>query len=261
MGIDISGITGATTAVNSAANAATSLIGDGPASALSGITSGVSDALGAVNSFLGSIGSNPAGVTKLPMPNPLSAYASYDYVITLSAMSFKDHNFPDSSYKAGKRLPIICATASKDPNNRIQTKFGKFEFYLDNLKFETAIGLKSAKATNVTTVQFDIFEPYSLGMFPLALQTAANKQGWRNWREAPFLLTIEFRGNKENGTMSTVPNSTRHIPIKLTKMLFKANEQGSTYAFNAYATHAQALTVEHASLKTDMTNKGHQQNT
>lgn len=256
MGIDISGVTGATAAVNSVADAATSLIGEGPVSALSGITNGVTDALGAVNSFLGSVGSNPAGVSKLPIPNPLSSYASYDYVITLSAMSFKDHNFPDSSYKAGKRLPIICATASKDPNNRIQTKFGKFEFYLDNLKFETAIGLKSAKGTNVTTVQFDIFEPYSLGLFPLALQTAANKQGWRNWREAPFLLTIEFRGNKENGTMSSIPNTTRHIPIKLTKMLFKANEQGSSYAFNAYATQSQALTVEHSTLKTDMTIKG-----
>lgn len=249
-------IIGATTsAVNAAAGAAgaaSSLIGSGPAAALSG----VSDALGAVGSLLGSFGGNPGGVTKLPLPNPLSAYASYDYVITLSAMSINDFNFPDSSYKAGKTLPIICASASRNPNNRVQTKFGKFEFYLDNLKFETAVGISNPKATSVTTVQFDIFEPYSLGLFPLALQTAAIKQGFDNWREAPFLLTIEFRGNKENGAISAIPNTTRHIPIKLTKMLFKANEQGSSYAFNAYGTQAQALTVEHASLKTDMTIRG-----
>jgi hypothetical protein len=253
-------VVGATTnlvsTASGAVNSAVSAIESGPAAALSGVASGVSNILGSVSSLLGAIGGNPAGVTKVPMPNPLSAYASYDYVLTLSAMAFKDINFPDSSYKAGKTLPIICASASKNPNNRVQTKFGKFEFYLDNLKFETAVGITNPKTTSVTTVQFDVFEPYSLGMFPLALQTAALKQGWRNWREAPFLLTIEFRGNKETGQMSSIPNTTRHIPIKLTKMLFKANEQGSSYAFNAFATQAQALTVEHAGLKTDMTIKG-----
>jgi hypothetical protein len=246
-------IIGATTGLissigTSVSEAASSIMESGP-------VSGLSNALGSLGSSLGGLGKSQT-VTKLPIPNPLSSYASYNYVLTLSAMSFKDINFPDSSYKSGKVLPIVCASGSKDPKNRIQTQFGKFEFYMDNLKFETAIGLNNPKATNVTTVQFDVFEPYSLGLFVLALQTAAKKQGWANWRDAPFLLTIEFRGNKETGEMKTIPNTVRHIPVKFTTILFKANEQGSSYAINAYATQGQALTVEHASLKTDMTIRG-----
>lgn len=252
----IGATTGVVNAVGGAAQSAASIVDSGPASALGSGISGVSDVLGGISSFLGSFGGNPGGVTKLPIPNPLSGYASYDYLITLSAMSWTDHNFPDSSYKAGKTLPIICSSAGRNPSNRVQTQFGKFEFYIDNLRFESAIGLSNAKSTNVTTVQFDIFEPYSLGLFPLALQTAAKKVGLNNWREAYFLLTIEFRGNKENGSMTTVPNTTRHIPIKLTTMTFKATEQGSSYGINAYATNSQALTVQYASLKTDMTIKG-----
>jgi hypothetical protein len=255
--VDVTGATTALGAVSNAAGTVSNLVGGGPAAALSNITGGLSDALGAAGSFLGQFGGNPGGITKLPVPNPLSAYASYNYNITLSAMSWTDHNFPDTSYKAGKTLPIICATASKNPNNRVQTKFGKFEFYIDNVRFDSAIGLNNAKSTNVTTVQFDIIEPYSIGMFPLALQTAAQKLNPKsNWRDCFFLLTIEFRGNKEAGTLTSIPNSTRHIPVKLTTMTFKANEQGASYGFNAYATNSQALTVQYANLKTESTIRG-----
>jgi hypothetical protein len=90
----------------------------------------------------------------------------------------------------------------------------------------------------------------------LALQNAAYDAGFKNWRDAPFLLSIEFRGNKENGQISKVPFSTRHIPIKLTTVNIKANEQGCKYMINAYATNGQALTTQYANLKTDAAIKG-----
>jgi len=117
--------------------------------------------------------------------------------------------------------------------------------------------LNSPKANNnVTTVQFDVFEPYSLGVFMLALQTAANKLGYSNWRDAPYLLTLEFRGNKENGQIMNIPNATRHIPIKLTNIAIKASEQGTTYNISAYATQGQAATTQFSDLRTDVSIKG-----
>lgn len=269
--VDVVGAT--TNLINSAAPSVTSITDGGLASSLSSIKDTVSGAVdsvtGAISDVVDSVtGALPSingiasalggknGPPKVPLPNVLSAYASYDYIISLSPMGFKDINFPDTTYKAGKILPIICKTGSIDPNNRIQTQYGKYEFYIDNLKFDTKIGPHSTKTTNVMTVQFDVIEPYSLGTFILALQTASYKAGFKNWRDAPFLLTVEFRGNKENGTMGVISGTTRHIPIKFTTIGFKANEQGSQYAVNAYAVQTQALTVEHASLKTDTNIKG-----
>lgn len=248
-------IVGATTSlIESAESGVKSIMDSGPASGLSGIADSISGAIGSVGSFLGTLGSGAQKI-KLPSPNVLSSYASYDYILTLSAMSVKDVNFPDSTYKAGKALPIICKSAGSDPTNRVKTAYGKFDFFMDNLKFETVIGPHNAKSTNVTTIQFDIIEPYSLGVFILALQTASYNAGFKNWRDAPFLLTIEFRGSKENGLPQNIP-SVRHIPIKFTTIGFRANEQGSKYSASAFAIQNQALTVQHASLKSDTTIKG-----
>jgi hypothetical protein len=209
---------------------------------------------GAASAALG--GNLPVLAGALPAPNILSNYASYNYIIGLSALTIDDINYPDTSYKAGKVLPLICKSGNTDPDNRVRTKYGKWDFFIDNINFESVIGINTPRATNSTTVQFDVFEPYSIGVFMLALQNAAYDAGFKNWRDAPFLLSIEFRGNKENGQIAKVPFSTRHIPIKLTTVNIKANEQGCKYMINAYATNGQALTTQYANLKTDAAIKG-----
>lgn len=218
-------------------------------------TSIVGAATGLAKSVSNLFGGNTSGL-KLPSPNILSGYASYDYIISLSALTKADINFPDISYKAGKVLPIICKSAGSNPDNRVQTAYGKYDFYVDQLSFESIIGLASGKNTSVTTVQFDVFEPYSIGTFVLAMQTAAYDAGYGNFRECPYLLTIEFRGNTETGAISNIPFAARHIPIRLTTISLKASEQGSRYNVSAYATQGQALTAQFANLRTDVTIKG-----
>lgn len=211
--------------------------------------------LSTAGSLGASFGSIPGGLS-LPAPNILSNYASYNYVIALHPLTISELNFPDTSYKSGKVLPIICKTAGAEPNNRIQTNYGKQDFFINNLTFESLIGFQSPKTTNVSTVQFDVYEPYSIGLFILSLQKAASDAGYENWRDASYLLSIEFRGNKENGSILKVPFSTRHIPIKFTTIKINSSDQGTRYMINAYATQAQALTTEFANLKTDTVIKG-----
>jgi hypothetical protein len=217
---------------------------------------------GAASSFSGGLASGLSGGfgsplgTSLPAPNILGNYASYTYSIGLSAMTLSDYNFPDQSYKSGKVLPLICKSAGADPTNRVATGFGKFDFFINNLTFEAVMGYQSAKATNVSTIQFDVYEPYSIGLFMLALQRAADNAGFTNWRDAPFLLSIEFRGNKENGQIAKVPFSTRHIPIKITTVDIKANEQGCRYLINSFGSQGTPQTTEFAKLRTDTVIKG-----
>lgn len=244
-------IDAATNAVSTGANV---LSNAGPATGLSSITDAVSGGISSVGTFLQNLAGVSAGV-KLPLANVLSDYATYNYILSLSALSPDEFNNPDSTYIAGKKLDLICKSAGIDPNNRVQTSFGKFDFFIDNLNIESVIGMSNPKGTFATTLQFDVVEPYSMGVFMLALQQAAFKAGHGNWRDAPFLITVEFRGNKENGTMSK-PTATRYIPVRLSTVAIKASEQGTIYNFNAYAAQNQALTSQYADVRTDSSIKG-----
>lgn len=218
-----------------------------------GATTNLIQTAGSLGNTFGSI---PGGIS-VPAPNILSNYASYSYVIALHPLTVTELNFPDTSYLQGRVLPIICKSAFADPINRIQTpNFGKQDFFINNLTFETYIGHTSPKTTSVATVQFDIYEPYSIGLFINALQASANKAGYENWRDAPFLISVEFRGNTEKGVMQKVPFSTRYIPIRFATIQMNSSEQGTRYLINAYATQGLALTNEFASLRTDLSIKG-----
>jgi hypothetical protein len=220
------------------------------------------DIIGSTTNLLstaGSLGNNFGSVASglnLPAPNILSNYASYNYVLTLSALSSDDLNFPDQSYKIGKPLPIICKSAGADPTNRVKTAFGANEFYINNLTFESRIGSVSVKSTNISVVQFDVIEPYSIGLFIMSVQQAAAQAGHRNWRDGAYLLSIEFRGNTETGGIKKVPFSTRHIPIRLTMMEIKSSAEGSRYLINGFAINGLAQTTEFASLKTETSIQG-----
>ena len=118
----------------------------------------MADIIGATTNLLStastlgaSFGAIPGGLS-LPAPNVLSNYASYNYIIGLHPLTVNEYNFPDSSYKAGKVLPIICKTAGADPDNRIMTNYGKSDFFINNLTFESLIGYQTEKATSLIFV-------------------------------------------------------------------------------------------------------------
>lgn len=241
--------------VNSATNAVSvvsnTLSSSGPASALSSISSAVSGVLSALSPIF----KDMPGV-KLPLKNPLFAYASYDYVLGIGVLTDNDVNFPDSSYMANKRIPLICKSANSDSNNRIQTPYGKFDFFIDNLVIESLLGHEKNNNTNATGIRFQITEPYSMGMFMISVQTAAYQAGWPNWREAPFLLTIDFRGNKETGQMDNISGTARKMPFKFTQIGMRVTGSGSIYTCEAVPYNQTALTSKHANLRSDVSVKG-----
>ena len=239
----------ATTAVTGAASSATT--------AISNVTSasGVGGLVDSVTSYASSFFSG-LSATKLPLGNVLSSYATYDYILSLSVISKSDVNNPDKTYMAGKPQQIICKTGGIEPNNRVQTSYGKFDFFMDNLTVESIIGMINTKGSMTTTVSFNVYEPYSLGVFMLSMQQAAAVAGYKNWRAATFLLKIEFRGNKENGLMESVLASTRYIPVNLTTITIKANEKGTTYNVSGFTISGKAATSQYSDLRIDTAIKG-----
>ena len=216
-----------------------------------GVTGSVAGLTGAVgNLFQGS----PA--IKLPFPNPLAAYASYTYVISLSCIPDDWINFPDKTYMKGKVGDIIAKTANMNPKNRVKTAYGKFDFFIDNLEITNTIGQRHGRNNMVSTISFDIMEPYSMGLFLESVQAAADKNKHPAYTEAPFLLTIEFKGIKENGQMSTIPNTTRYIPFRFADIGFNVSSQGSVYRCTAYNWAGQAAKSNYARLKNDHTVNG-----
>jgi hypothetical protein len=215
-----------------------------------GLTS-ISSALSSVDSVIQNVGN-----LNLPLPNQLSTYATYDYILGIGVLTNEQYSNPTDTYIAGQRIELICKSANADPTNRVRTQYGQFDFFINNLVLENTIGFKIQKNSFVTTLSFDIYEPYGLGMFVLALQQAAADAGWKNWREAPFLLSIEFRGNQQNGAPVNIPGTYRYIPFHITTMQITASEKGTTYNCEGYGCNGKAWTEEYAKSKSDVSIKG-----
>ena len=245
----------ATTAITSASNALTSVSN---AVTSLGSATGLSSIIDPVTGLLSSVGSVFTTVPNLtlPLPNPLGEYATYNYMISIGVLRDDELNFPDTTYRAGKKLKLICKSANADPDNRINTAYGKFDFFVDNITIESVIGHEKGNNTNATAISFDILEPYSMGLFPISCQQAAAEAGHKNWRAAPFIMVIEFRGNRENGTMTNIPKTARHIPFRWQDLSMTVDHTGCKYTCRAMPFNQTALTSKHANLKHEVSVKG-----
>ena len=196
---------------------------------------------------------------KPPFPNVLNQYTSYNYSFTLSVLTREQIN--SSSYKRGDFGPLILRSASGAPDKDIvDTLYGKYDFFIDNLKINSIIGYdKHTGNTNASGISFTIFEPYSMGLFFQAVQAAAKKAGWRNYLDIPILLTIEFKGhvisNEKQEMFVTIPDTKKFIPLKIRNMNMKVTGKGSTYDVDAYPWNEQAYSTQFNISKSDISIK------
>ena len=240
-------ISSATTAVSKTVTTVTNTI----STAISGVTDAISDIFGSAEEFIKEI-----DVPKVPIPNPLHDYATYDYVLGIGCLSQEEINDPDNTYIAGRPVKLICKSANADPENRVLTPYGKFNFYIEELVMENLVGFGQNLNTTAVTFSFKIIEPYSMGLFMLSCQQISQELGHKNFREAPFLLTIEFRGNTETGEIVNIPDVKRNIPFILTDVTMAVTEQGAVYQCEAMGTHLKGMTDTYSTLKSDASVKG-----
>jgi hypothetical protein len=223
----------------------------GSASGLSSIVDAVTGAFKSFNTIFKQLD----GVT-LPMPNPLHAYASYNYIIGLGVLTDEELNDPAASYMGVSRPRLICKSAAMDPNNRVETAYGKFDFFIDDLVVESQVGFQNGENTNVADISFKVTEPYSMGMFLMACQQLALEQGHDTWQEAPYILSIEFRGNTETGQLVSIPKTSRYIPILISDIDFTVSDKGTVYDVKAMPFGSIAFTDANSDLTSDVTVTG-----
>jgi hypothetical protein len=213
--------------------------------------------------------------------NVLNDYRSYSYVITISALDRQKFSTPSSYRDTSAKLENIILKSSgksvkgQSPNvTPISTDFpfsqevneeisafnkeegpGKFDFYINNLKFET-IPIPSTASGNtlVSRIEFDVHEPYSVVGFIEALRVTALALGFTSYLDAIYLMKLEFWGYSDRDDLPTpVPikadKTTRYFPFRFTKVDVDVDKAGTTYKCTAITSDAMAFTNQYGQIK------------
>jgi hypothetical protein len=269
-------VNGAISGIQNAAANGISNLGTALSSAIPGQLAGVAGAMGTIQKQitnivdLGNISKSMNATatavdlrTTLPMANILHNYASYNYIFTLSVLDPVSINFPNETYKKGQLGQIIFKSASGSPDNRVNTAYGKFDFFMDNLTVGSVISLdKSTGNTNATSIKFKVIEVYSMGLLFESLQLAAKNAGYKNWVDVPLLLTIEFKGHLNSAQQGVAADSlsiertTKHFPLKLMTIDMRVTGRGAEYDVVAFPWNEKGFSSSYLQLKTDITIRG-----
>jgi len=205
------------------------------------------------------------------VPNPLMQFASYAPLWTLAVLTPQQFNNPQS-YRtddlsfAGQtfdiekdatadfgdgiddvetttlKSSIIFSSGGRGDESRQSTIYGKPEFFVDNFKMAATVSAsQSTGNSNAVGFEFEIFEPYSMGLLLQSLQSAAIQAGYANYlNNAAFLLRLDFKGFQQNmQTLSSV--KSKFFPMKLTEVKFEVDESGSKYMVKAIPYNHSAL--------------------
>lgn len=203
------------------------------------------------------------GVTPPPWPNELEDYSSMNAILGLHILTQDEINKPELYRTTKPKWSIIqngggAKRTGKESRTRVEQAMGaSVEFFMDNLNIQSIVMMGSRnRNSNATKIEFEVYEPYSMGLFYQALLVAAKSAGFGHYIQAPFLLTIDFKGYDVDGNVMDVPYGRRLLPIKLINSQFVTNEGGSTYKVEAIAWNEQALHDSVTQIKTDVALRG-----
>jgi len=189
-----------------------------------------------------------------PIINPLSNYVSYNYVFTFSCLTKDECAAPETTYRVkDPSILIIRSGGGVDGVTTEPESLGTVEYFIDNVQVGSIISPnKKTKQTNATSISFQVTEPYSMGIFLQELKVAAITAGYSNYLEAPFLLTVEFKGWGDEGEYFEDTTLRRLWPMKLVNVNFSVTEGGSNYEVEAIPWGEQASTDQVQGIKTDV---------
>ena len=166
-------------------------------------------------------------------PNALEEFASYTSIFTLAVLTKEQYNNPFSyrSSDFGENQVIISSGGGYDDTKRVNTKFGTPEFFIDNVNIASSIApTDKTGASNAISIDFEVFEPYSVGLFLQTLGVAAQRtQGTPNYLDAVFCLKIQFLGYKDNGQLYQ-GIQPKYFLLNLRQADMTISESGCTYA-------------------------------
>jgi hypothetical protein len=198
----------------------------------------------------------------LPIANPLEKFVSSNYLFTLSSLSADAVNFPDTSYRKGLVGKIILSSGGRFSESRVSTAYqtldnpsGKYDYFIDNVEMYCQITPSSStKGTNVVTLDFEVTEPYSMGQFLQSCQIAAVQNGHTDYTQAPYLLSLEFKGYTDENESETI--AVRYFPIRMYSINMTITSAGCKYQVKSQAWNELALNDNYNFLKSDFAISG-----
>jgi hypothetical protein len=175
-----------------------------------------------------------------PRANPLHAYATYTYGITLFLLSAAEFNTiadldnadAAQAWVPGKGSALISSAGNYTGDDR-NSEFHE-DFYFDNLRMQTAIGLNaSGRGSNSIEIGFTIIEPYGMSLLDRMME-ASRLVGGYNYLKQPYLMQIDFYGSTDLGdTQVPIPELRKRIPIQFLEFKISPSVKGTEYRVNA----------------------------
>lgn len=184
----------------------------------------------------------PGSQIKL-VPNPLLNFASYTPLWTMACLTKEQFNNPALYRNNDSALSgIIFSSAGRFESQRSRTSSGVPEFFINNFKMISVIS-PSPKTGNQNAIkfEFDVIEPYSMGLLLQSMQTSALSNNYASYLDnTPYVLKLEFKGFDETMAQFRIVKP-KYFVMKLTKVTFNVNEQGSVYKVEGVPFNHQAL--------------------
>ncbi len=192
-------------------------------------------------------------------PNSLHQFASYNTIFTWSALGQDDientttilNSKPhDIIIRSGGIGPTENQNRDRlseddqkilDKNERMQGAVEKSratfsknrDLYIRNVIMKSIPGLNAKRRlTGVTEIDMEVVEPAGITLLE-RVRAAAINNGYLDHLDAPFMLTIEFKGFDEMGRPASTEDSQnmkRLIPFKLTYMTMSVTQAGTVYS-------------------------------
>jgi hypothetical protein len=187
-----------------------------------------------------------------PVQNVLETFASYTPLWTLACLSPKEFNNPDTYRKTNVFKTIVFSSAGRFDPQRVATAFGTPEYYINNFVMRSVIA-PTPKTGNTNSVKFDfdVYEPYSMGLLLQSLQVAARNSEYSGYLEAVYCLKLEFLGFGESGNRIEYIKP-KFFTIKITKATFQVTESGSMYKVEAVPYNHQGFSDQITTLYNDI---------
>jgi hypothetical protein len=172
------------------------------------------------------LNSNPKGLN-----NPLNKYKTYNYLFTLAVIPPEMAN--SGNYPSPGNMPNILVRSQGDWGNadRVQTEFGAYDYYLDNLIINTQHMLteNTGATVNQTAIAFEITEPYSMGLFYESIVVGGYSAGYKNPQENTYVLCIEFAGYQDDDAPMIDHSLTKYITFHINDIRMSVTNAGSKY--------------------------------
>ena len=202
-------------------------------------------------------------------PNVLNQYASYNYLFTLSGLSnneienpvdivngvphdvvarsggigteSKFSDFRQNEFKFAKNIDKTTIEVKQariedvipDAQNSDEILKRRHDIFFEKVNIiSVPRPNEERKLMNFTKIEMDLSEPLGVTLFE-KLRACAFNNGYIDHNDAPFLLTIEFRGYDSNGKMLGNVITKRHLPIVITNAEMDVTQGGTRYSVTA----------------------------